>query len=270
MGEIESFIVVKLGGSVITNKNEALSPNISNIQLICHELSTALHHDPKLKFFLIHGGGSFGHYYAKKFGISTDIARYTSEGIAKTSAGMIELHSMILKEMCDAGVFCETVLPAELVSGENLEISPTGEARIETMFANELFPITFGFVNLVPRGACIISGDSIALSLSKSLPVSKTIFLMDVDGVYPSFDRKGPIVTELNRKNFDVSSSLNRFDVTGGIKSKILTGFKIAACGSEVQFVNGTIEGRLSESLRGSSEVLATRIYPMKESTPQS
>jgi isopentenyl phosphate kinase len=265
----KSLVVVKIGGSVVTNKDEPLSPNKRNIRLICNDLSKALSKDMVKDLFLIHGGGSFGHYYAKKFSIGTKAQNGTSpEGLARTSAAMLQLHSIVLEELCNAGVYCTTMLPVELLN-DSLEypaISDDGVRRINSSFDNHLIPISFGFVNLRGSESYIVSGDKIALAVARSFSVTRTIFAMDVDGVYPSADLKGPVINELSVTDSKFEDSLRSFDVTGGIRAKISTGFELSKYGTDVLFLNGREPGRLSRAIQGEDDVVATRIYSTKNS----
>src|SRR5579872_6062222 len=144
MGKIEDLVVVKLGGSAITNKDKPLTPNLPNIKKLARNLTEVLSDGRGVRLVLIHGGGSFGHYYAKRFGLGTTRSETTSpEGIAKTSAAMVQLHSIILDELCNAGVYCSTVLPIELFSesSSNPIISNSGITRLSTTLGNGLIPI---------------------------------------------------------------------------------------------------------------------------------
>ena len=271
MGKDEKITLVKIGGSVITEKEKPLTPNLRNIRLIGKELSRASISNPRLRYILIHGGGSYGHYYAKKFRLGTNVRSAASpEGLARTAASMIELHSIVLEELCIAGVYCGTVLPIELFSqiDEPITISGAGKYRLNSVLRNDLIPITFGYVNLVGNKSYIISGDKIALALARALPVVKTIFVMDVDGVFRSPEMNGSIIRELREENFSVESSTRGYDVTGGIKAKISAGFEIAKLGSDVYFLNGSKRNRLLGVLRGSGNAVATKIYSTKKSAP--
>ncbi len=84
MGRIENLVIVKLGGSLITNKDIPESANIPKMKLLCREISQAISTDKALQLVLIHGGGSFGHFFAKKFGLGTVLERNVSpEGLAE-------------------------------------------------------------------------------------------------------------------------------------------------------------------------------------------
>jgi len=56
------MILIKLGGSIITNKAKALSPRRKTIENIVRVLKKI---DEPLT--IVHGGGSFGHYWSVKF-----------------------------------------------------------------------------------------------------------------------------------------------------------------------------------------------------------
>jgi len=272
MGKDGKLIVVKLGGSLITNKDKPLSANIRNIRLASRELSKALSSIGKLRLFLIHGGGSFGHYYAKKFSLGTNQIKSASpEGLSRTAAAMIQLHSIVLEELCSAGVYSGTILPIELFRGtREMSIAKSGVDRILSVFENGLLPITFGYVNLVGDSSFIISGDKIAIAVARKFAVEKTIFLTDVDGVYPSSDLRGPIIRKLVSSKSSIESSVRHYDVTGGIKSKISVGFELSKLGSDVFFLNGSKPNRLLAVLNDEDDAVATRIYSVKKATVHS
>ena len=51
-------LLIKLGGSVITIKDRALTPNIQAIERLSHVLARLSE-----SLIIVHGGGSFGHYW---------------------------------------------------------------------------------------------------------------------------------------------------------------------------------------------------------------
>jgi len=273
MGKIENLVIVKLGGSAITDKDKPLTSNIQNIDNMAEELAAAMNANRELNLVIIHGGGSFGHYYAKKYGLGTSLSKVVSgEGIGWTAAGMIRLHAILLEQLCKSRVFCSTILPNELLTENQSRpsVSGSGIERLFSAFANRLVPITFGFVNVTPEGAYIISGDAIALAIARTFAVKRTVFAMDVDGVYSSPDLKGKIIPELNFRNSKIVTSRKELDVTGGIEGKISTSLDLADLGSDACFVNGSVPGRLSKAINGSEDVVATRIYSTKKSRPHS
>ena len=67
------LIIIKIGGSVITDKNKEFTTRPDNIRKIAREIKQAIDSNPNLKIILGHGAGSFGHVLAKKY--------QTNEGI---------------------------------------------------------------------------------------------------------------------------------------------------------------------------------------------
>jgi len=60
------MILIKLGGSIITNKEKPLSPRIKTIENLAKNLKKI---DEPL--IIVHGGGSFGHYWSVKYDMHT-------------------------------------------------------------------------------------------------------------------------------------------------------------------------------------------------------
>ncbi|MDA4110964.1 MAG: isopentenyl phosphate kinase [Thaumarchaeota archaeon] len=264
MGKVENLVIIKLGGSLITDKDRPLSINLSNLRVVCREISSYLSTKIPSKIFLIHGGGSFGHFFAKRFGLTTTFSKLLKpEGIAMTLGSMLQLHSIVLEQLNSKEVFCATILPSELMSIDGKRLTPNGVMRAVTTISAGLTPITFGYVMVDRRGSRIVSGDEIALALARRFRSKKVIFAMDVDGIYPSSKLEGEILPMVS-SNRKIDWLQREYDVTGGIGEKLRTGLQLSKAGAEVFFVNGSKESRLSSILRGRDDVICTRILPKK------
>ncbi len=70
-----SLVFLKLGGSLITDKEKTDTPNFHILGGIADEIASALRDVPDLQLVLGHGSGSFGHHAAQKYntreGVST-------------------------------------------------------------------------------------------------------------------------------------------------------------------------------------------------------
>lgn len=263
MGGLEGQItVIKLGGSLITNKDQPLTPNIRNIRAVARAISSGVVLDNK-KVFIIHGGGSYGHYYASKYGLSTSPRKITAEGVSKTSSSMIDLHSIVLHQLISSGLTCQTVLTSEFLTPDGARIHKSGSLRLKTLFQNDLLPVSFGNVSIERETTRIVSGDLIALAFAKTFRVDKVIFAMDVDGIFPTAEMNSPIIKVVS-ESMQFEGKQRKYDVTGGIRSKIETGFALARLGSDVFYVNGSKPDRLRKLINGENNVKATRIYRTK------
>ena len=263
---MHQLIVLKLGGSLITHKDRPLSPNALGVRLVGRTVSRILRRHSDVKLILIHGGGSFGHYYASKFHASTDTRNISSEGIAKISEAMIHLHSLVLKEMVGEGVRCRTIAVSEILQGSDAIMDEYASRKLSALLSIGCVPITFGDIVTNSRGSSIISGDKIALALARKLDVERVIFAMDVDGIYSNSQMKGEVIPELNTRS-GISWKERKFDVTGGVESKIKIGFELARLGTDVFFVNGKKVKRLESALLGEQNSLSTTILSKNIST---
>lgn len=260
------LVVLKLGGSLITHKDRPLSPNVRGMRLAGRTVSRILRHNSGMKLIVIHGGGSFGHYYASRFHANTDTRNISSEGIAKISEAMIQLHSIVLKEMVDEGVRCRTITVSEILQGSNGIVNEHASGRLSALLTIGCVPITFGDIVTNSGGSSIISGDRIALALARKLDVERVVFAMDVDGIYSNSQMTGDIIPELTTRR-GIGGKERKFDVTGGVESKIKIGFELARLGTEVFFVNGNKGKRLEGALMGEQETLSTKIHSKNIST---
>ncbi|SRR5579875_2469758 len=241
--------IVKLGGSLVTIKAKPLTPNMRAITNLASCLSALrLRKDERL--FLIHGGGSYGHYYAKKFGLSTRFTKSRPEAIAKICNAMLELHSQILDAFTSNGFYCRSIDSAELLSSGNSTLSGVSKRKVEDYLACGLTPLSYGNVFVSGQGARIISGDEVCLALARSLSVSRVIFAMDVDGVYSNPSLEGDVIPILNSVA-DVHSRVRRWDVTGGLGAKLKLGFEISRLGVDVCFLNGLFPDRIRKAISG-------------------
>jgi isopentenyl phosphate kinase len=58
----QRLVFLKLGGSLITDKNQAHTARLDVLERMAFEIAAARAQDQDLKIVLGHGSGSFGHY----------------------------------------------------------------------------------------------------------------------------------------------------------------------------------------------------------------
>jgi isopentenyl phosphate kinase len=256
-----NLILLKLGGSLITHKYKKEKINRRGISSVATALLGLQRHEhTRRRIVLVHGGGSFGHYWAKKYHLSEKPKIVDPAGITRTRLSMLQLHSYILKILAEHSIACETIQASELFTRNLDELTSQGLAHVQNCFLSGLVPITFGDVLIQGRKAFILSGDRICQTLAKSLRPSKVIFAMDVDGIFDSFNRKeGRVLPQVGESSRASVSGNSEFDVTGGLKAKITAGLRIAKHGSDVFYVNGFRSDRIEGLILGRNEI-STRI----------
>ena len=244
--EKDYLTIIKLGGSTVTLKNKPLSANlpvIMELGKIIKQITTPL--------IIVHGGGSFGHHFASKWGLSTSPQNANPQAIVETRKSMFDLHLLILESFSKSNVFPYTVPPCSILDGDQL--SPFTIKFLNVLMKNNLIPITFGDVIVDQSGAYIISGDKLMEIISSSLPVKKAIFAMDVDGIYENTSSGKSLADTVNTETVLYGLNSNVNDVTGSISGKLNSSFKIAKNGIDVHFVNGAYPDRILKVLKGRS-----------------
>lgn len=229
-------LLVKLGGSIITNKQKPLTPRKDAMQAIARVLKKI---DEPL--MLVHGGGSFGHYWSVRYDMHTKPDAYDPGGVATVKNSMVQLNLMVLESLLECGVKPYAMNPASFVRGSRPLPSRIIEAGEIT--GSGLVPVTYG--DAIWRGggqSYILSGDRIMGMLARKLRPRLCIFALDADGVY-SDPKTGRVIREFAGEEPAIAEI--GMDVTGGIRRKIEEAEKIAQTGTDVFFVNGNKPARI-------------------------
>ncbi len=230
-----------MGGSIITNKDRPLSPRKKTIDKITKNLKKIS--EPVI---LVHGGGSFGHYWSVRYDMHTKPAKYDYHGIAIVKNSMIELNKIILDSMVKNKLNPYCLPPTDFMAGDKPIISKI--KQIKNMAESNLTPVTFGDALWYgQKKSYILSGDRIMSILAKSLRPRLSIFLLNVDGLYSDFNTKKLIY---DMKDQQASIQEISMDVTGGMKRKVEEAIKISKMGLKVFFVNGNKPHRVVDAIQ--------------------
>lgn len=262
---LEDLILVKLGGSILTYKDRPFSPRIDVIERLASEVHRA-REKRELKLILAHGGGSFPHVPAKKYGLIEGVKDKRSlRGIAETQDAASRLNRIVVSKLIEAGENAVSFQPSASLIAEDGEIVEWYLEPLKEMIKEDLIPVPYGDVVMDrKRGCSIISTEQLLAYLARELRPSKILLLVDVDGVYRSMNLKeSNLVKEVNSRNFpELKASLkgsSGIDVTGGMLQKVQLMLELAEEGIESEILNGLKKGYLERALLG-EEGLGTRI----------
>jgi isopentenyl phosphate kinase len=233
----QDVVLIKLGGSVVTHKERPMTINKIAIDRIFKSLLSI-----KVPIILVHGGGSFGHYWSIKYDMHSKPDRYPSDGIAVVHESMISLNHIIVKSMIKFKLNPYAVPPFSFISGNKPLVKKIFE--LASMTRDKLIPVTYGdIVYRANHKYSILSGDELMTMISHVLKPKKVIFAVNVDGIYRDSHGKQVIQT-IEEKSLIKFSNVN-FDITGGMKRKVREALKISLGGMDVHFVNGFKPERL-------------------------
>ena len=225
------MILIKLGGSIITNKNKPLTPQKDTINQISKKLAKI--NEPLI---IVHGGGSYGHYWSTKYDMHTKPANYNIHGVSIVKNSMITLNKIILDTLTKNKLSPYAIPPTDFMN-TNKPI-PKKIQNIKQIAKSKLIPTTYGdalWYN--QKKSYILSGDKIMTMLAKAIKPRLTIFVLDVDGVYQNMHSK-KLVKQITAQN-KIEITAVKKDVTGGMSRKMQEAANISKAGLKVFFVNG-------------------------------
>ncbi|MDB9925064.1 isopentenyl phosphate kinase [bacterium] len=206
-------LVVKLGGAAITHKGSEVEhlnePVLRSVaQTIAQTIQELRTEGRCPNVVVVHGAGSFGHQFAKQYGVAsggngtlrvgTDDSsnRRLRLGIAKTRASVCRLNSLVVAALVDAGVNAVGVSPYggwwTRDGGKTLDLARTKPAidSLRRTVDAGLVAVVHGDVVLDSKSDCaILSGDTIVRQLCFDLKPKRAVFVTDVPGI---FDKPPP------------------------------------------------------------------------------
>ncbi|MCL1810619.1 MAG: isopentenyl phosphate kinase [Methanomassiliicoccaceae archaeon] len=253
------MILIKLGGSVITDKTQYRTFNKDVVRRLCGEIK-----DSGASAIIVHGGGSFGHVLAKEYSLQNGFADPRQiPAVARTQYDMRELDQMVIGELLDADIPAVSVPPGScfMMDGGKLILDDP-----EVLFSASrlgIMPVLFGDVVFDrSKGFGICSGDQIMEVLCGLYNPQKVVFVSDVDGLFDKDPKTNPdskLLTEVTSELLaEVSSDIGVDDVTGGVRAKMEAMLRITSPERDCILVNGSVPGRLRSLLKGERVISTT------------
>ena len=244
-----NLIIMKIGGSVITEKGSISRARDAEINRISHEIA-AFRKDSDSPLILVHGAGSFGHPQAMKYGLNDG---FDAQGAYLTHISVKLLNSRFLESLNNAGAHALPVHPMSACLLENGKLIDFQLGQIKVMIENGIIPVLHGDVVMDrTKGASVLSGDRIIPYLALSLKASKIGAGSDVDGV---LDEKEAVIRKITPFSFmDLKKSIKgsgSTDVTGGMLGKVSELLELAGKGVDSRIFNATRKGMISRFLYG-------------------
>ncbi|SEP95404.1 isopentenyl phosphate kinase [Natrinema salaciae] len=214
------MIVLKLGGSVITEKDRPETLDGDALERAADAIAAAA--DAGLEdLVVVHGGGSFGHHNASEHGVSTTEGTRDASAALDIHGAMTTLNRFVLRRLLERDVEAVPVHPlsaAHRDRGGRLEL-PTGQ--VDTMLAEGFVPVLHGDVIAhAGAGATVVSGDELVAALARDLEADRIGLCSTVSGV---LDADDAVIDRID--DFDavapVLGASEATDVTGGMAGKV-------------------------------------------------
>lgn len=208
--------VLKLGGSVVTRKDEP--ETVDDAQLGALAEAIAGHHDDLV---VVHGGGSFGHYHASEHGVSTTAGSHDAAAARAIHGAMKQLNDAVVAALADRGVPAVPVHPFSAALRATSGDLAFAADPIDTMLGEGFVPVLHGDVVAHARkGVTVLSGDEIVADLATQLGADRVGLCSAVPGV---LDADGDVVGRVEAFDdvVDALGGSDATDVTGGMAGKV-------------------------------------------------
>lgn len=252
----QHLMIVKLGGSLITDKTKRLTAKPEHIAFIAAELSQARSKNPDVDFIIGNGGGSFGHFLAHDYGLREG-AKTPNQllGMCLTHSAVQQLNSMVTNELTVKGMPAFSIEPSSVLICDSGELSGKNLSALNNLLNAGIAPTVYGdTITDKARGTTILSTEKILqICLEELRPKYKKItvaYLLDIKGV---LDQNGQVIAQLPLgQEIKIHSKLDH-DVTGGITSKVSSARLAANLADAVYLASGKTPGVIAAIISGKS-----------------
>ena len=222
MADESELLILKLGGSVITNKAAGEFGGILFDVLV--QIGRELAESQK-RVIIVHGAGSYGHPQATQYHIQEGVTAKNRAGVYAVHKAVSELNTAVVSALRGSGIEAIAIHPFHGMCAKDGVLCEYPSSSLKEMCALGLVPVLHGDVVMdLARGACIVSGDQLIRVFSQVLDVSRVGMITNVPGVLAA---DGSIIPTISRANVDVLfesgtiAGSDGMDVTGGMRGKI-------------------------------------------------
>ncbi len=249
-------IILKLGGSVITDKKGELAAKTENINRIAEEIKRS----DIDNVIIVHGGGSFGHPTAQKWNLKEGFKEPTQKlGFAETHHVMTVLNGLVMDALIWHEIPAVSYAPSTCFVTENGRIKSCDSPVLTRMMKMGFTPVLYGDAVLDDKiGFTVLSGDQLVAYLAVQMKAEKIIIGVDTDGLYeadPKVDSSAKPYMRLTLEQLKkVQAKIGKAqttDVTGGMAGKIAELIPAIEAGVKVQIINATRNLRVLRGLTG-------------------
>ena len=263
------LVLVKLGGSLITDKARPRVARHAVIRRLARELAAIARNPRAPRLVVGHGSGSFGHVAAARGGLIAGAnATRSLDAIARTQRAAADLHRIVVAALADAGARPFSFAPSSFLIAAGGRVTGSFAEPILEALDLGLLPVVYGDVVLdARRGAVIVSTEELFQVLVEEAarrrrPVSRAVWLGVTDGVR---DRDGRTIARLSaaeaRRTARRVTGASGVDVTGGMALRLRAAGALAKAGVASAIVDGRKAGTIAPAIAG-RETGGTRVDP--------
>lgn len=224
---MQDLILLKLGGSLITDKLQPFTPREDVLARLAAEIHAAYAANPDLRLVIGHGSGSFGHTPARQHGTRQGV--YTPQqwlGFAEVWKEARALNQIVLAALLEEGLPAISLPPSASISTQDGQIQVWNLHPLLSALEHGLLPLINGDVIFdTQRGGTILSTEDLFLHLARATRAQRILLAGLEEGVWADFPHCTRLIEQITPDNFaGVLPALGQSagtDVTGGMAAKV-------------------------------------------------
>jgi isopentenyl phosphate kinase len=180
---------LKLGGSLITDKNTPRTARKEVIARLADEIAAAQQADLDLRLVLGHGSGSFGHVPAKNYDTRQGVDSPEGwAGFAEVWYEAATLNHLVMDILHAAGLPGVSFPASGGVTARDGRVAVWNLTPLTAALENGLLPVVYGDVVFdTIRGGTILSTEDIFIHLARQLHSERILLAGIDDGVYADY-----------------------------------------------------------------------------------
>lgn len=254
-----ALVFLKLGGSLITDKNQPRTPRLDVLRRLADEIAAAQRDRPDLQLVLGHGSGSFGHVPARRYGTRQGVHSAREwQGFVEVWREAAALDRLVVDALQDAG------LPALPFPASGAALARAGQAQewnpapILAALQAGLLPVVYGDVVFdTLRGGTILSTEDIFAYLAPRLRPGRVLLAGLEPGVWADFPACTRLLVQITPGDLSAAGAgigaSAATDVTGGMLAKVQQSLDLCSHvpGLDVWIFSGERPGAVYDALLG-------------------
>lgn len=218
-----SLWVIKIGGSIISTRDDPNYLNLENVRLAARCLKKLAH-----PLIIVHGTG----YLSKSFArnnqfLNRKILAKKKQIVNNCLLMLREIHLAVLKIFVNEGIHTISISPFTFYRYRSGLTELLHPEILQELLLNGYVPLIHGDLILDKQGNFrICSSDDLAASVIREFPADKLLFAADVPGVYPQDPRKFPHNKPFDSLDTHTLKKLSQLpdddnDVSGAMPAKL-------------------------------------------------
>lgn len=259
--QILSLQFLKLGGSLITDKQRAHTARLDVIKRLATEIATALALRPNLHLLLGHGSGSFGHVPANKYATRQGVQTENEwRGFTEVWYEASDLNRLVIQALQAEGLPAIAFPPSAMIIAQDGAVLSWDLSPLRSALQAGLLPVVYGDVVFdTRRGGTILSTEDLFGHLAVQFKPARLLLAGIEPGVWADYPTCKQVVAEITPGNLQEIEAVlygsAATDVTGGMASKVNQSLEIVRKmpGLEILIFSGEEPRAVQDALVGGS-----------------